>query len=68
MAGPFMLWPYAWPAGLMVQPARLPHTSAPCGVPALIGIEVLRRQRAEPALLDAIAAAHRTASNQASSQ
>ena len=65
MAGPFMLWPDAKQGGLTVQPSRLPHVSAACGVPALIGSDMLRRQGKQPALLDAIATAHRAAINQA---
>ena len=64
MAGPFMLWPDARQGGLMVQPVGLPHASAACGVPALVGIALLRRQGVQPALLDAIAA-HRAAIGQA---
>jgi len=49
----------------MVQPSRLPHVSAACGVPVLIGIDILRRQGVQPALLDAIAMAHRAVISQA---
>ncbi len=66
MAGPFMLWPDAERGGLMVQPSRLPHAFAACGVPAVIGIDTLRQQGVHPALLDAIATAHRTAVSRAS--
>ena len=66
MAGPFMLWPDAGQGGLMVQPSRLPHVSAACGVPVLMGIDTLRRQGVQPALLNAIATAHRDATNQVS--
>ncbi len=51
--------------GLMVQLSRLPHASAACGVPALMGIDTLRRHGVQPALLNAIATAHRGATNQA---
>jgi hypothetical protein len=66
VAGPFMLWPDAKQGGLMVQPSRLPHAFAACGVPVVIGIDMLRRQGVQPALLDAIATAHRTAVSGAS--
>ncbi|HEY0184364.1 MAG TPA: hypothetical protein VGC09_16255 [Rhodopila sp.] len=66
MAGLFMLWPDAKRGGLMVQPSRLPHAFAACGVPAVIGIDMLRRQGVQSALLDAIATAHRTAVSRAS--
>ncbi len=66
MAGPFMLWPDARQGGLMIQPLRLPHASAACGVPALMGIDMLRRHGVQPALLNAIATAHRNATNQVS--
>ena len=65
MAGPFMLWPDARQGGLMLHPVGLPHVSAGCGIPALIGIDMLRRQGVQPALLDAIATAHRAAIGQA---
>lgn len=59
LAGPFMLWPDARQGGIAVQPSRLPHAFAACGVPAAIGVAALRRLGARPALLDAITAAHR---------
>ena len=65
MAGAFMLWPDARQGGLMIQPASLPHAVAACGVPALIGIDRLRRLGVQPALLDAIATAHRAAMDRA---
>ncbi len=58
-AGPFMLWPDARQGSIVVQPSRLAHAFAACGVPALIGIDVLRRQGVSPALLQAVATAHR---------
>ena len=66
MAGPFTLWPDARQGGLMVQPSRLPHAFAACAVPAVIGTRMLRRQGVQPALLDAIAEAHRYAASRAS--
>lgn len=61
-AGPFMLWPDARQGGIAVQPSRLAHASAACGVPVTIGVAALRRLGVRPALLDAIAAAHRAGS------
>ncbi len=65
LAGPFMLWPDAKQGGVVVQPSRLAHAAAACGVPALIGIDILRQRGVQPALLDAIATAHRTVTSQA---
>lgn len=59
LAGPFMLWPDARQGGIAVQPSRLAHASAACGVPVTIGIAALRRLGVRPALLDAITTAHR---------
>lgn len=58
LAGPFMLWPDARQGGIAVQPSRLAHASAACGVPVTIGVAALRQHGARPALLDAITAAH----------
>ena len=58
-AGPFMLRPDARQGGVVVQPSRLAHASAACGVPLTIGVAALRRLGASPALLDAVTAAHR---------
>ena len=58
MAGPFALWPDARQGGLVVQPLRLPHAMAACGVPALLGVAALRWQGVQPSLLDAIGRAH----------
>ena len=58
MAGPFALWPDARQGGLVVQPSRLPHAQAACGVPALLGVAALRRQGVQPSLLAAIGRAH----------
>lgn len=44
----------------MVRPSNLPHAFAACGVPAVIGLDTLRAQGVQPALLQAIEAAHRT--------
>lgn len=60
-----MLWPDAKRGGLVVQPSRLPHAFAACGVPVVIGIDTLRREGVHPAFLDAIATAHRAAVSQA---
>ena len=57
-AGPFVLWPDAKQGGIVIQPIRLPHAMAACGVPAFVGIAWLRRQGVQPALLAAIAMAH----------
>lgn len=59
LAGPFMLWPDATQRGIVVRPSRLPHAAAACGVPVVIGVDVLRSRGVQPALLDAIGAAHR---------
>ena len=55
-----MLWPDARCGGLMVRPSNLMHAAAACGVPALIGLDTLRAQGVQPALLQAIGAAHRS--------
>lgn len=60
MAGPFVLWPDARQGGIVMQPTGLPHASAACGVPALLGVATLRRHGVQPALLESIATAHRT--------
>ncbi len=57
-AGPFMLWPDAR-HGIAIQPSHLAQAEAACGVPALIGMDTLRREGVQPALLDALAAGHR---------
>ena len=59
LAGPFMLWPDARQGGIAVQPSRLAHAVAACGVPVTISAAALRRLGVNPALLDAIEAAHR---------
>lgn len=59
LAGPFMLWPDARQGGIAVQPSRLAHAAAACGVPVTISAAALRRLGVDAALLDAVEAAHR---------
>ena len=59
LAGPFMLWPDARQGGVAVQPSRLAHAAAACGVPVTISVAALRRLGVDAALLDAVEAAHR---------
>lgn len=59
LAGPFMFWPDAQQGGIAVQPSRLAHAAAACGMPVTISVAALRRLGVNPALLDAVGAAHR---------
>ncbi len=63
LAGPFTLWPDMGrggkPGGLVLLPAPLPHASAACGVPVLIGMATLRQLGVQQDMLDAIDAARR---------
>lgn len=55
----FTLWPDAQDAGIALDPSGLPHVIAACGPTAVIPLLTLRKLGVDPALLDAIAAAHK---------
>jgi hypothetical protein len=54
----FLLWPDARREGVAVEPSNLPHVIAACGEDVVIPLPALRQLGVEPALLEAIAAAH----------
>lgn len=54
----FILWPDTRRRGVVLRPFGLAHATAACAVDALIPLPPLRRLGVQPALLDAIAAAH----------
>ncbi len=55
----FILWPDAQREGVALEPSGLAHAIAACGPDAVIPLPTLRQLGAEPALLDAISAAHK---------
>jgi len=54
----FILWPDARREGIAMEPSNLPRSVSICVVAMVIPLPRLRQLGVEPALLDAIAAAH----------
>lgn len=58
----FILWPDAKREGIALEPFGLPHAVAACGADTVIPLATLRQAGMAPAMLDAIATAHKSGS------